>query len=192
VCDLVGLTISLKKTLTLSQSPRTHKFTINQNQLEAVDTFTYLGSTLTRNTTVDQEILIRLGKAATVFGRLNNQVWKNRHLSIRTKVRVYEVCVLSILLFGSETWATYLRQESKLSAFHTRSLRYILGKSWKDKMTNKDVFPLTGSGPLSSKLNFLRLLWAGHLNRMPKHRIPQILLHGVLSEGSRQKGLKMF
>jgi len=49
------------------------------------------------HTTVDQEILIRLGKAANVFGRLNNRVWKNRHLSIRTKVRVYEACVLSMV-----------------------------------------------------------------------------------------------
>jgi len=117
-----------------------------------------------------------------------HRVWKNRHLSILTKVRVYEACVLSILLYGSETWATYRCQESKLSAFHTRSLRYILGKSWKDKMTNKDVFQLTGSVPLFSKLKFLYLRWAGHLNRMPKHRIPHILFHGVLSEGSCQTG----
>jgi len=54
--------MSLKKTVTLSQFPRTHTFTINQNQLEDVDKFTYTGSTLTKSTTVDQEILIRLGK----------------------------------------------------------------------------------------------------------------------------------
>ena len=189
-CDKFGLMISLKKTVTMcqSQDSSTHAFTINHTDLEEVEKFTYLGSTLCKNTTVDSEVSIRLGRAATMFGRLTKRVWKNNHLNIKTKVRVYEACVLSILLYGSETWATYRHHESKLSAFHTRSLRFILGKTWKDKMTNEDVFKITGSGPLSSRLKHFRLRWAGHLNRMPKHRIPRLLLHGVLSEGSRRTG----
>ena len=146
------------------------------------------GSTLSKNTTLDQEIATRLGKASTTFGRLTKRVWKNRHLSIRTKVRVYEACVLSILLYGAESWATYRPQESKLSAFHTFNLRFILGKTWEDRMTNEEVFKITGSGPLSSRLKFFRLRWAGHVNRMPCDRIPRLLLHGVLEEGTRQTG----
>jgi len=53
VCNCFELTTSLKKTVTLSQSLWTHTFTINQNQLEDVDKFTYLGSTFTKNATVD-------------------------------------------------------------------------------------------------------------------------------------------
>ena len=187
-CDWFGLTISLKKTVTMSQSNETHCFTINDTVLDNVDNFTYLGSTLSKNTTVDKEILTRLGKASTTFGRLTKRVWKNGHLSIHTKVRVYEACVLSILLYGAESWATYRPQESKLSAFHTSCLRFILGKTWEDKMTNEEVFQITGSGPLSSRLKFIRLRWAGHVNRMPNHRIPRLLMHGVLEEGSRQTG----
>ena len=55
-------------------------------------------------------------------------------------------------------------------------------------MTNEDVFEITASGPLSSRLKFFRLRWAGHVNRMPKQRIPRLLLHGVLQEGTRQTG----
>jgi len=47
-------------------------------------------------------------------------------------------------------------------------------------------FQLTGLGPLSSKPKFLCLHWAGNVNRMPKHGIPHIMLHGVMSEGARQ------
>ena len=72
-------------------------------------------------------------------------MWKNRHLIIKTKVRIYEACVLSIILYGSKRWATYRPQESKLSAFHTGSLRFILGKTWEDKITNEDVFRITDS-----------------------------------------------
>ena len=187
-CDKFGLTISLKKTVTMSQATESHHFTINETTLDDVEKFTYLGSTLSKNTTLDQEIATRLGKASTTFGRLTKRVWKNRHLSIRTKVRVYEACVLSILLYGAESWATYRPQESKLSAFHTFNLRFILGKTWEDRMTNEEVFKITGSGPLSSRLKFFRLRWAGHVNRMPCDRIPRLLLHGVLEEGTRQTG----
>ena len=55
-------------------------------------------------------------------------------------------------------------------------------------MTNEEVFRFTGSGPLSSRLKFFCLRWAGQVNRMPQHRIPRLLLHGVLEEGTRQTG----
>jgi hypothetical protein len=187
-CDKFGLTISLRKTVTMSQSENTHHFIVNGTELEDVEDFTYLGSTLSKNTTLDKEISTRIGKASTVFGRLTKRVWKNRHLSIRTKVRIYEACVLSVLLYGAESWAMYRPQESKLSAFHTRNLCFILGKTWKDKMRNEDIYKITGSGPLSSRLKFFRLRWTGHVNRMPKHRIPRLLLHSVLEIGTRRTG----
>lgn len=69
-----------------------------------------------KTTTVDHEILTRLGKAYTNFGRLPKHVWQNRQLTIHTKIRVYEACVLSVLLYDAETWATNQTQESKSSA----------------------------------------------------------------------------
>ena len=86
------------------------------------------------------------------------QLMMRVYLSIHTKVRVYEDCVLNILLYGAESWATYWPQESKLSAFHTSCLQFILGRSWKYKITNEELFQITGSGPLSSRLKFIHLL----------------------------------
>ena len=112
-------------------------------------------------------------------------MWKNRHLSIKTKVRIYEACVLSFLLYGSESWATY---RPKLSAFYTWNLRFILGKTWEDKITNEDVFRITDSCPLSSTLKYIRLRWAGHVNHMPSYCMPRLVLHGVLANGIWCKG----
>ena len=187
-CRRFGLTISLKKTVTMSQATDSPIFSIDDTTLQEVDKFTYLGSSLSKSATVDSEISTRLGIASTNFGKLTKRVWNNRHLSTKSKVRVYEACVLSILLYGVETLATYRPQESKLSAFHTRNLRFILGKTWEDKMTNEELFSATGSGPLSSRLKYIRLRWAGHVNRMPSHRIPHMLLHSVLAQGTRHIG----
>ncbi|XP_067939462.1 uncharacterized protein [Watersipora subatra] len=141
----------------MSQYSYPHVFSIDDNNLQNVEKFTYLGSYLAKNTTVDNEISTRLGIASTAFGRLTKCVWSFRHIGIKTKVRVYKACVLSILVYGAETWATYRPQESEISAFHTRNLRFILGKTWEDKVTNEELFMQIGSGPLSSRLKFIWL-----------------------------------
>ncbi|KAJ8350926.1 hypothetical protein SKAU_G00260560 [Synaphobranchus kaupii] len=72
-CADFGLNISLKKTMTLSSELHdSHQFTINDTTLDRVNKFTYLGSSMTANATLDQEIYVRLGKAASTFERLSN------------------------------------------------------------------------------------------------------------------------
>ncbi|XP_067937112.1 uncharacterized protein [Watersipora subatra] len=171
-CSHLGLHISLKKTVTLSQSNEANIFSIDETVLQDVDKFTYLGSSLTQNTTLDHEIPRRLGFSSSTFGKLTGLV--------KAKTCVYEACVFSVLLCDSETWATYRPQKSKFSAFHIRSLRCILEKTWKDKLTNSDLFRLTGSSPLFTRLKFIRLCKAGHFNHLPADGIPRQLLHREL------------
>jgi len=80
--------------------------------VEAVDQFLYLGSTINfsdgRST---QEIHRRIGIASGIMGRLYN-VWQQSRLSLATKLRVYNSLVLSILLYGCETW-TILKSEER-------------------------------------------------------------------------------
>ena len=97
---------------------------------------------------------------------------------------MYEARVLSVLLYGAATLLTYRAQESCLSAFRNRIIRSIVGVFGKIKMTNDDLLQLTNSGPLSSRLKVFTLRWAGHVNRMPKDRLPHAVLHSVLREGT--------
>ena len=125
-----GLTISLKKTNVLGQDTAAAPIiTIDDYELDVVRQFTYLGSTMTDNLSLDTEIDKRIGKAATTLARLTNRVWTNRRLTAKTKMAVYNACVISTLLYGSETWTTYARQERRLNTFHLRSIRRILGIS---------------------------------------------------------------
>ena len=63
---------------------------------------------------------------------------------------------------------------------------FILGKTWEDKITNEDVFRIIDSCPLNSTLC---LRWAGHVKCMPSFRIPCLVLHGVLANDIRCKGI---
>ena len=119
-----GLTISLKKTNVLGQdtdAPPVLK--IDDYELDAVCQFTYLGSTVTDNLSLDAEIDKRIGEAVSILARLTARVWTSPKLSAKTKMAVYNACVISTLLYGSDTWTTYAGQERRLNSFHLRSIR---------------------------------------------------------------------
>jgi hypothetical protein len=44
-------------------------------------------------------------------------------LSKNVKVAIYKIIILSVVLYGCETWSLILREESILKIFHNRELR---------------------------------------------------------------------
>ena len=93
---------------------------IGSHKLNAVDRFQYLGSTISSNLSLEPEINSRIAKASAVMSKLHKRVWSNNNLTVNTKMRVYRACVLSTLLYSSETWTTYAAQEKRLNSFHLR------------------------------------------------------------------------
>ena len=186
-CDQFGLTISLKKTQVMGQAtPAQPLLKINGENLEVVHQFQYLGSTMTDTLSLDVEISKRIGLAFTTLSKLVKRVWENKHLKIPTKVNVYKACVISTLLYGSESW-TYSTQERKLQAFNPRCLRRILGITWQDKVPNNEVLSRAGIPSMYTLLRQRRLRWLGHTHRMADGRIPKDLLYGELATGSRRR-----
>eukprot|EP00057_Strongylocentrotus_purpuratus_P004435 XP_003728692.1 PREDICTED: uncharacterized protein LOC100893697 [Strongylocentrotus purpuratus] len=101
--------------------------------------FTYLGSTVSKDGRIDSEVVKRMSKASSAFGRLRTRLWNNHHVSTRVKCKIYGAIVLSTLLYGAENWTLYKSQAKQLHAFMMRHLRAIMRISWKDKVTNNEV-----------------------------------------------------
>ena len=152
--------------------------TIADYVLDVFEQFTYLGSTITNNLSLDTEIDKRIGKAATTLARLTPRVWTNPKLTVKTKMIVYNACVVSTLMYGSETWTTYARQEKRLNSFHPRSIRRILGISWQDRVSNTEVLSRANLASMFTLLRQRRLRWLGHVYRMEDGRIPKDILYG--------------
>ena len=144
-CRHFGLTISLAKTQVMGQDiQEIPSLFIHNYKLEVVHEFVYLGSTITDNLSIDSELNKRIGKAAMTLSRLTNRVWSNNKLSDHTKVNVYKACVISTLLYGSESWTMHADQEKRLNVFHMCCLRRILGITWQDKVANKVMLEKAG------------------------------------------------
>ncbi|KAG7526048.1 hypothetical protein JOB18_036004 [Solea senegalensis] len=74
-------------------------------------------------------------------------------------MQVYQACVLSTLLYGSETWTLYSCQEHRLNSLHLRKLWRILGISWQDLVNNKSVLAMAGLPSMYALLTQRRLCW---------------------------------
>ena len=120
--------------------------------------------------------------------RLSKRVWSNNQLTSNTKLQVYQACVLSTVLYGSESWTSYARQENRLESFHLSCLRHILGITWQDKVTNTAVLGRAGSHSIHLLLCQCRLHWLSHVHRMGDGRMPKDVLYGELATGRHPAG----
>ena len=77
--------------------------------------------------------------ATSALVRLNT-IWKNNKTSIRTKILLHKLLVLSIMLYGCEIWTLTEYLERRIIAFETKSYRHILGISYREHKTNIFVF----------------------------------------------------
>ena len=100
-------------------------------------------------------------------------MWTNPKLTVKIKMVVYNACVVSTLMYGSETWTTYARQEKKLNSFNPRSIRRILGISWQDRVSNAEVMSRANLPSMFTLLRQRRLRWLGHVYRIEDGRIPK-------------------
>jgi len=107
------------------------------------------------------------------------KIWKNKCISLKVKMRLYEAIVLSALLYSAEVWpltATLTKKAERCPAHH-RWQRSILGISWKDRVTNDAVRVRTGQHSMDDILSERRLHWLGHVIRMDHQHIPRQALH---------------
>ncbi len=180
---LFGLTISLSKTEVLYQPAPGRAadqpcITIDGTQLSNVTTFKYLGSTISSDGSLDQEINTRVQKASQALGRLCSKVLQHSGIRLSTNLKVYKAMVLTSLLYGCETWTLYRRHIKQLEQFHHRSRRSIMKIRWQDKVTNQEVLDRAGSASIESMILKMQLQWSGHVIRMDPQRMPKQVFFG--------------
>ena len=108
----------------------------------------------------------RIGLASSAMSSFSN-IWNTKHLSIQTKVRVYQTLVLSILLYVSETWTSLASDMKAIESFHMKCQRRILGIRWHDFVRNSEVSLRTGLAPVFDRITRGRNAIFGHVARLP-------------------------
>ena len=187
----LGLKMSFKKTeiLPIGHSCTTpHTVPLgDEGNIKVVQHFKYLGAYCSADGTNTKELNHRVGKAAGAFRELD-MVWKDRYINLNTKMKFYNACVLSTLLYGAECWSLTERDEARLDAFDMRCQRKILRITWLQHKTNHYVRSLTKQPQLTNIIRNRRLKWFGHVLRMDPGRIPRTLYLWKPTHGKRKRG----
>ena len=186
-----GMTISTAKTeamVTLIQHTGYLTEDVEgQLLVKFTDAFKYLGCHVDWQLTCEADITHRLDQARKAFWKLANTVWYVSPLSLRTKIQVYRSCVLSVLLYGSETWTVNFAMRKRLNAFHFMCLRVISGITrWMQQthhIPNSRLISFLGVPQIEDLIQQNRMRWLGHIARMDNDRMPKQALFSFLPEG---------
>ena len=112
-----------------------HSVRIDNSTFKRVEEFKYLGTTLTIQNSIPEEIKSRLRSGNACYHSVQN-LMSSRLLSRKLKIKIYRTIILPVVLYGCEAWSLTLPEERKLRVFENMLLRRIFGPR-KDEITGE-------------------------------------------------------
>jgi len=152
-----------------------HNKKIDTRSLEMVKEFKYLGTTLTNQNSIQEEIKSRLKSGNACHHSVQNVLCSSL-LPKNLKIKIYRTTILPVVWYGCETWSLTMREERRLRVFENRVLRRILGPrrdevtgEWR-KLHNEELSDKYSSPDIVRVIKSTRMKWEGHVARMGERR----------------------
>ena len=160
--------------------------TVGGKPLEVVENFTYLGSVIDHSGGTAADVSSRVAQARTAFKTLD-KIWRDRTISTKTKIRLFNSNVKSALLYGCETWSLNQSSLKKVQTFVNGCLRRILRIFWPERIRNEELWNRAGQRPIREEITQRRWRWLGHTLRKPRNSITRQSLQWN-PQGKRSRG----
>ena len=152
--------------------------------LEVADSFRYLGSTVTTDNDMAEEVLIRISAASKCSWAIKD-ILASKLLSRATKLQAYTAIIRPIATYACETWSLTKDMERMLLVFERRILRRIFGPvrdadtgEWRIRH-NAELIELSRLPPITSYISSQRLRWVGHVARLPDGSLVKEVARGT-------------
>ena len=148
--------------------------------IPVVSKFKYLGSMLTGDCRDNTDVDSRIASATAAFGALRKCVFSPRDVWTKVKQQVYCGLILSILLYGSESWCLTAVLYNRLRRFHAQCARAMCRVTLKHTREHRiSTAELLGRLQIESIDTYIarrQARWAGHVARMDMSRLPRKML----------------
>ena len=143
----------------------------DNSSIEKVEELKYLGTTLTNQNSIQEELKSRLKLGNACYYSVQNLL-SSGLLSKNLKIKVYRTIILPVVLYGCENWSLTLREERRLRVFENRVLRRVFGPKrdevtgeWR-KLHNEELRDMYSLPKIVRVVKSRKMRWAGHVARM--------------------------
>ena len=127
----------------------------------------------------DHHLRARMAKASQVFGALRRNLFGNKQVWREVKVKVLQSMVIPTMLDGIENCIVSTNIMRELETLYHRLIRSCLRVTpytqRKYKITSESLLSRIKMEPLHFYVDAKMLQYAGHIQRMPPHRLPKLL-----------------
>jgi hypothetical protein len=159
---------------------------LNREDIKRSSDFCYLGGIVAENGGTSGEVSARIQKVRGSFSKMR-RVWLSKSLRRDTKIRIFNVCVKSVLSYGCETWLVTKEIQRKIQTFANRCLRYILRIWWPNIISNEDLWKVTGQEYMNVEIRKRKFRWIGHTLKKEDGEVAKAALLWN-PQGNRKRG----
>jgi hypothetical protein len=144
------------------------KIIINDETLEHVNQFTYLGCSIYYQ--FFNYVELKLAKFLQLIVTIKRTIFKK----VRTEIilKLYNTLVLPTFLYVSENWTLTASQRRRIEAAEVKLLTPLAGHTLNDHRTNDSIRHELQTECILDRIDVYRRNWLLHLKRMPQNRIP--------------------
>ena len=101
----MAVSTSKTKTLTIAKEPVQCKLVVDDKLLEQVTTFKYLGGIISSDRNTDIGVRQQTDSAARISGLLRDVSWRDKYMTVESKIKIYKAVVRPIMTDSAETRA---------------------------------------------------------------------------------------
>lgn len=120
----MGLSLNINKTKIMTTNGSA-KVWINNEEIETVNSFNLLGSTINDKATSVDDIKKRIALGKSAVNDLS-RIFTDKNIQLRTKVRIVNSMVFPVMMYGCESWTVKKQDLRKVDAFEMWCWRRIL------------------------------------------------------------------
>ena len=183
--EKVGLKLNIQKTKIMASGPIT-SWRIDEETVETVSDFIFLGSTITADSDCNREIKRCLLLGRKVMTNLDS-IFKSRDVTLPTKVRLVKGMVFPVVMYGCESWTVKKVECQRIDAFELWCWRRLLRVPWTARKSNQSILKEISPGiSLEGMMLKLKLQYFDHLMRRVDSLEKTLMLGGI--EGRRRRG----
>ena len=157
--------------------------------------FLYLGSMLAHDCSDKLDVENRIDKAGNAFGALRDCLFSSTKVSYAAKCLVYKLLILTILLYGSESWCLTEALFRQLRNFHAMCVRAMCRVTRRHTRTHRistaNLLARLSLSSIDTYITRRQLRWAGHVSRMDHRRLPRKMLSAWV-RSKRPRGCPRF